>query len=302
MNLFKRAAESSKPDGTIDYEALIKGTEGQEIGDIVSKLVNMTPEQINAEMTKMENKETSMFDAFYEYWIASILSGLSTHVTNIASNMLTAAIRVPTKFLEEKLFRTAKKGEFYAELSALFSGMKPALQAFHNYRKSDGATQEGGQKVEEYGKAIKGKKGEVIRTPLRYLGAADAFFKALNGHMTQASSAVAEAHNALEGKGITPDQTGYAQSLRAEVEYYLANPTDEMIKKRKADSEYYTFTKNIDNKAVNLVMAARNLEIPMTGIKPLKLFLPFVTHSRLTSQRIHTTTLLLSSGNSPCAG
>ena len=75
-------------------------------------------------------KDPKLKDYLYEYWYNSILSGVPTHVVNVASNTLWGAFQVPHRALAsgvDKLinaFRGGKRTRFLNETVPMMSGMK----------------------------------------------------------------------------------------------------------------------------------------------------------------------------------
>ena len=137
-------------------------------------------------------KKASFGNKIYEYWINSILSGPSTHFSNLLGNTANAAYELGIKRFAEALVNTVARrkdgatfGEFKEMLRAWNWGnaVKAAKQAFDLE-----VLDPSGKFLENNLVAIGGKPGRTVRLPGRSLKAADALAKALIQPMGTASS------------------------------------------------------------------------------------------------------------------
>lgn len=86
----------------------------------------------------------STFDMVYEYWMNSILSGPTTHMVNISSNMLTAMMQLPeraTTALMGKALRTeggVSFGEAIAQGQGILGGIQDGWRLFKQAFKDEG--------------------------------------------------------------------------------------------------------------------------------------------------------------------
>jgi hypothetical protein len=138
-------------------------------------------------------KKSTFGDKFYEYWINAILSGPTTHWSNLYGNTANAAYELGIKRFTEALVNTMarrKDGATFGEFKEMLrawnwtNAWRAAKQSF-DLEVLDTA----GKFVESHNTAIGGKTGRVVRTPGRALKAADAFAKALFQPMETAAYA-----------------------------------------------------------------------------------------------------------------
>ena len=163
-------------------------------------------------------------DMVQEYWMASLLSGITTHAANIAGNTANAALDLTFQRGMETLVNSVlgdKDSPQAGEFKYLMRGMKGSLSAaFRAGIRAYDAEQSMidydllGHEVEigqggflpgsNTGAAIKGLKGRIIRTSLRALQFMDDFSKTIVARMEVGAQAyrIAKA-NGLEGKGLS---------------------------------------------------------------------------------------------------
>jgi hypothetical protein len=171
--------------------------------------------------------KASKWDKFMEYRYASMLSGPMTQSVNVTGNAANIAYEQFAKRTAEALVNVVARDADAAQLGELremFRVFVPAvgqagrmaLEAFRSEQPAydvsvyeEGKVTEAqvrragldtvGTKLDERrGPAIKGKKGKIIRIPLRAMMAADTFFKAAAATMETA----AQAHRAAKGEGL----------------------------------------------------------------------------------------------------
>lgn len=226
-----------------NYKLLLDSLGGREINEeIIKKFSEIdvnNPVQVNTFVREVSKAKTS--DMIYEAWINAILSNPLTHIVNSTSNALTFLAKYPEKATSATVdaVRSAITGKprerYFGEIAAdAFSswkgykeGVKTALWSLANEMPSDALS-----KIEvATQQAIPGKAGEVIRTPGRFLMAADEFFKGLNY--------TTELHGIAFRQAMKEGLAGEARAKR--ISEIIANPSD-MIK-AAADKErlYRTF-------------------------------------------------------------
>ena len=164
-------------------------------------------------------------DAFYEFWISSLLSGPQTQVVNAASNILHGIWELGPQRLMEAVINTAagqedaaQWGEFRYMGAAFIPGMQRAFRNMERSWRTERPTfmeELGGAKAgstiglatEHKGGALDryvGKRvGKKLRIPLRGLLALDEFTKSLVGQMEAAAYAyrAGKAHG-MQGKEL----------------------------------------------------------------------------------------------------
>jgi hypothetical protein len=176
-------------------------------------------------------------DMVYEAWLNAILSGPSTHATNILSNSLTLGLKVPEHTVASVLRRELPFGEMKAEtvgmIQGLREGVRAGLRAFRT-----GEASEMWNKVETARTpSIPGKLGEAVRMPTKALTGADEFFKAIVYRSEFNRLAFLEAKK-TGAKG---------KALAGKMAEILENPTAEMLDKAHNEALYRTFNKPLGN-------------------------------------------------------
>jgi hypothetical protein len=207
------------------------------IADLLNRLSKLKPEeQTLANPTVIEavtairtiqTRGATMGDAVYEYWISSLLSGPTTHIVNVSSNMLHGIQEFFVERPLQILINTAMRkedGAQWGEMKYLLRGMGPGFvaatrNALLSYRTERAVFQEDikfhranrnqlpgvpttfGYASEHNTASIAGAKGRFVRTSLRGLLAEDEFSKSLFGHMEVG----AQAYRAGKAKGLSGD-------------------------------------------------------------------------------------------------
>ena len=169
-------------------------------------------------LREISARKADAWDALYEYWRNSILSAATTHAANTIGNAGHAAwiwgIERPTEALLNSIASVMgmdPKGATFGEFKVLANAFAASIgEAKANFVKAwdleiPSFERELGRdthtKVEEANVAISGKLGRVIRTPQRFLLAADEFTKTLVARAEVAAMAYRIATNeGLEGK------------------------------------------------------------------------------------------------------
>jgi len=163
------------------YAKHTKGT----FGDL-SKLVTTFKDPAQLARFAEELHRPGMLEKVVEGWKASILSGPLTHMANMVGNLTKLAVEVPESVLSATIQagRQYVKGDpmslrqysakAFAPWHGLQLGLKDSVYHAVSVLTNDAAVLD---KADVYRHAISGLKGEVIRTPFRFLAAEDALFR-----------------------------------------------------------------------------------------------------------------------------
>lgn len=151
-----------------------------------------TPERLNDILLGLYTQKATVWDKAYEVWINGILSGIKTHVVNTLGNTANLVYEfLPRRAAEAlvNLFAKRPDGATFGELKYLWKnlGWRHAADAFRKVYAMETLGEGGKWSESSSGPAIKGPIGGIIRTPSRFLRAADAFAKAL-AHPAEASA------------------------------------------------------------------------------------------------------------------
>lgn len=164
----------------------------------LSRFVVATKEKPEA-VLKLINASTkpTLFNKYMELWMSSVLSGVRSLAANFLGGVIQTTV-MPMKLAAggrfndaaallaahldvlHRMFRGAESMERYAIMSPwdaakkAFKEQSPVLDAKHS------VTGEVAQGVAGAKGAISGRKGDIIRLPLRIMGMTDEFFKQLN--------------------------------------------------------------------------------------------------------------------------
>jgi hypothetical protein len=210
-------------------------------------------------------------DWFWTYYKAALLSGPDTHIVNSASNLANALLNIPTRGVAGGIGAAKRAVGLHGEtrmaepayqLRGFVDGLSSGAKAFADswqgreteYEASTNA------KNDVYRSDLVGQK--YWGAPLRALGAADAFFKAVNSGMETYSLA----YRTAASEGLEGDALG------ARVKELVANPTEKMKAGVKAAAEFQTFTDK-SGAVINMLNLAKNKvplglgNIPMTFLK-----------------------------------
>lgn len=195
----------------------------QRLKDLGLDLDTMTDEEITdylkdkvkavSAVKAIADAKADKWDALYEYWISAILSAPATNVANVAGNTAATMWEFTAQRMAEasvNLFVNDPSLPTFGEMRHLWAGFLPGLQDgarrfLRSWRSEvsvfdaevlgrDSSEEEkaGGQR------AIPGKTGRIVRTPLRLLTAADDFGKSLSARMQVG----AEAYRMAKERGL----------------------------------------------------------------------------------------------------
>lgn len=213
------------------------GGDPQVLAEMIGRID--TPEGM-AKFTRDAHKATT-WEKVIEAWKAGLLSGPYTHAANLMGNFTFMAMRPVVDAVAVALGPITKGSErvsaieplarIAGNLQAVPDAARLAIQSF----KEAGVVDL--QKSEQFRKAIEGKKGELIRTPFKLLGAADVFFKTLNERGEAYTLAIRQAVS--EGLNLN------TREFRERVAELVQNPPEEMAAAVKAAGERFTFNEEL---------------------------------------------------------
>lgn len=135
----------------------------------------------------------SLWDKFYEGWISGLLSGPTTHAVNMTSNaafhVMDLAGDMASSVLSKDQHLRAVAAKVVGMIHGIPVGLKNAREAFKTEEPQIGSHLQS----QQLRRAIGGKTGRVVRTPLRALVSEDEFFKAIAYHGELARIAMEQA-------------------------------------------------------------------------------------------------------------
>lgn len=250
--------------------------------DVAKRLAAIDPNDIaaiNKFIRDVTKAKTS--DQIFEFYMNNILSNPLTHKANVEGNLLFAAMKVPEKVANAAIDygiskftgkRTAYLGEAPREAYSLLSGIKNGV------RKGLLALRSGPSetKLETSNiPAIKGKIGEIIRTPSKMLVAEDEFAKGVI-YETELS---AQAYRVAKSEGLK------GKAFAARIAELKTNPTPAMESAIHEESLYRTF-QNDPGKAINSLIRLRE-HVPL-----MRYIVPFIkTPANVTARAIERSPL-----------
>ena len=163
-----------------------------EVVEWYSRLNLEDMKEVQQFMLEVGTRTSTLQDKLFEAFISSILSGPKTHMVNTTSNLFNQVLRpmeqaftgaidpVVAKLEKREQERFIGEGlqTAYGYLQALPEALTVALSSFRTEIPSSGEVRLDVRRPLQRA-AIPGKTGKVIRTPLRFLLAADEFSKAM---------------------------------------------------------------------------------------------------------------------------
>ena len=272
LQSFRVVAASSREQERMIKEAL-QTTGGEAVSrDMAAMLSELdSPEQIGR-FVKEANAATTQ-DKVFEVWINALLSSPTTHMVNILSNTLVAALTVGERKIASAIGPNIPPGEASAQLKGLVDGARDGFRLAWNALKT-GEPTDPLQKVEaEKFRAVTSENlniggsaaryadyvGEVIRTPGRMLMAGDEFFKSVGYRMEMYAQAYRQAFN----EGLRDE------AAAKRVVEIIENPPENVRLAAMDASRYQTFT----NQLGKVGKAAENLR---NNVPYARVVMPFV--------------------------
>lgn len=270
LSAFRMAADSRDVPGRVLSELVNAGGGPGRLKDAANAIVDLEADPANLNRFVEKASKPRFRDKLVELWINSLLSGPQTHVVNMLSNTLTSIAQIPEhaaaagvgaarRLANRDAVDRVTFSEVGSRAIGMLQGAKEGAREFARALRT-GEASDFVSKVEDQGqKAISGLKGEIIRTPTRFLTAEDELFKGMARRMELTGLAMRKAH----AEGLKGD------ALRTRSAELLANPTDDMIESAMDYGRYVTFQRPLGEIAGPISRATQDAPI-------LKLILPFV--------------------------
>ena len=272
LQSFRVVAASSREQERLIKEAL-ETTGGEAVSrDMAAMLSELdSPEKIGR-FVKDANKATTK-DQLYEVWINGLLSSPTTHMVNILSNTMVAALTVGERKIASAIGPNIPPGETSAQLKGLVDGARDGFRLAWNALKT-GEPTDPMQKVEaEKFRAVTSENlniagpagrfadfmGEAIRVPGRLLTAGDEYFKSVGYRMELYAQAYRQAFN----EGLRDE------AAAKRVMEIIENPPENIKQSAIDASRYQTFTNQL-GKTGKAVEQVRN------NIPYARVVMPFV--------------------------
>ena len=272
LQSFRVVAASSREQERLIKEAL-ETTGGEAVSrDMAAMLSELdSPEKIGR-FVKDANRATTK-DQLYEIWINGLLSSPTTHMVNILSNTMVAALSVGERKIASAIGPNIPPGETSAQLKGLVDGARDGFRLAWNALKT-GEPTDPLQKVEaEKFRAVTSENlniagpagrfadfmGEMIRVPGRLLTAGDEFFKSVGYRMELYAQAYRQAFN----EGLRDE------AAAKRVIEIIENPPENIRQSAIDAARYQTFTNQL-GKTGKAVEQVRN------NIPYARVVMPFV--------------------------
>jgi hypothetical protein len=245
-------------------QLLERKADGVPIEDIMQRLATFDDPAKAAEFVSALNKP-KFKEKVEEYFVNSLLSGPSTHIYNLSSNLGVALTAPFEKYAEAgigAILRTPNRvtvREVNARIAGMLQGAKDGVELAKRAFITE-EVQTGKQTVEANRKAIEGRLGRVVRLPNRFLSAQDELFKSM--HYRGEIAAQAYTRAAKESAGKTDE-------FAALYNKYLNDPTEDIKKAAVREAEYRTFQ-------AELGRFGKWVQKGSSDFLPLRILQPFV--------------------------
>ena len=232
------ASESARTVGALNKAQSMAAEQLKTMSQYISKL---DPEaQGAAQKLFKQFKAPNLWDKFFEYRNAALLSSPPTHIRNSVGNILARVYRVPEKIVAggadaiEAQLRGVPRSRFasegVADLVGMVHGTRPAIKnALKAFQDENFASDQRIFEAVTHNRAISGMKGRLIRLPYRALTAMDEFFSTLGSTASLYSQATRQA--------IKEN----SKNVSARVSELVKNPSIEMIEKAAQESMVDTY-------------------------------------------------------------
>lgn len=201
------------------------------------------------------------WEMLVEGWRAGLLSGYITHTTNLVGTEAFHVMR-PMVDLVAGLIGIARgasigmgetdraaMSESVARLTGMLGGAADGIKVGYHEFMADNAS----MLTESHREAIPGRAGELIRVPLRMMGAEDAMLKTMYRRGELHTLAIRQAFN----EGGNPKTSAFAERVRELVD----KPTEEMVKAADDAAARMTFNMPLGEKGVMIQRAVRALRL-----------------------------------------
>lgn len=211
--------------------------------------------------------KSDVWDAAYEYWRNSILSGPTTQMVNLVGNVGHSTWALTAERIVEATLNVGARqkdaasfGEFKHMLAGILPGItQGARNAFLSW-KSEAPVFDTSTKLEDPRIHIAGRKGRVVRIPQRVLLFVDEFAKTLVGNIEVG----AQAYRLAKAEGLS------GQPLQDRIHELTIDPKSEAWERAKAEARTLAFQDD-PGKLTQKFLAARK------DVPGLRYLLPFVT-------------------------
>lgn len=265
LNIYRKVAKAGLGDKEAMQLAIRRLQTGATVEDVAAMVNSLADDPSALNRFARDAIKPTFKDKLMFVWINSLLSGPKTHIVNMTSNLLTAAMAAPEAVIATGLgkVRAAVSGstdrifaeEWGPRFFGYLKGGVDGLQAAKEVVRSA----ESASKVEMIRPAIGGTAGKIISLPTRLLNAEDEFFKSAAKRSELAGMAIRKAR----GEGLKGDR------LAERVEYLTANPTGDMMEAATEAALYKTFQRPLGPAMQKISTALQHSAV-------LRLFVPFV--------------------------
>lgn len=264
LNIYNKVAKAGLGDRQAMQDAIKRLQDGATVEDVAAMVNSLADDPSALNRFARDAIKPSLKDKLLFVWINSLLSGPKTHIVNITSNLVTAAMDIPETALAAGIGTVRKalggKGDqiLASELGPRFYGMvRGGAEGLAAAK--EGFTKEAGGKIDAPRPAIGGRAGDIISLPTRLLNSEDEFFKAMARRSELAGLAVRKANSeGLKGS-----------ALRARADELMANPTGEMMSAAADAALYKTYQRPLGPAMQSVSNALQKAPV-------LRLFIPFI--------------------------
>ena len=253
MELFQAARTPAEEQAFLrtKLDEILLNYKGKSVLDIAKLHKEIGTLKGTFKFTKEVTKATK-WEMVVEGWKAGILSGPVTHTTNTMGTLSFDSMRAPIDALAAVIgiARGASPGmgesdrasmsEALARITGMFGGVQDGIKAAVATFKLDDPT----GKTEAYRTAIPGRAGEIIRIPLRMMGAEDALVSTMYTRGEIRTLAIRQAFD----EGLNPATREFSERRQ----YLTDNPTPEMQAIADAAAVRMTFNMPLGEKGVAL--------------------------------------------------
>ncbi len=243
-------------------------------------------------------RSSKYFDKVVEYWKASILSGPTTHIRNMVSNVLFGASRTVNTFLAAAISEARGKdavmyrevvGELYGSVMGLLEGVRVASKVFKDAyiedkepttSKAEGAVDRAKGAIGTDSDSNKTGKifGKAVRSPFTALSAMDGLSSSIVKYMTAYGKAARETKgnlgDAFSNDFYTRKLSGVLKSKEFNEEAGTGQREfepgqGELAKLMTSEANRYTFMTELSPRAKHVMVALYDLPV-------VKYILPFM--------------------------
>lgn len=269
LQSFRMAAKSKAVAGRI-HKSLIDASGGRDsLEDVAQRIIDLQESGVGpGGVTRFTAKavQPKWRDKVAELYYNFLLSGPQTHIVNTVSNTLTAFGQLPEHAVASALgqFRRGSTdrvlgSELGARAFGMMQGAREGLRAFRDTMRTGDVADQLTKVEARTDRAISGVKGDIIRTPTRFLAAEDELFKGIGRRMELNGLAVRQAR----AEGLKGD------ALEKRIADLSANPTDDMLARAQDYARYVTFQQPLQGLPLAVSNATKNSLIA-------RFFIPFV--------------------------